>query len=180
MKTTTLLLAALAALTPGLFAQTQNPSGEESGARKGPPPPPRIVRVLDGDHNRVISAEEIANAASALQTLDTNGDGLISRPEMGPPPPPKKSEQKAKAKAREEGKPTTQRPRPKDPLIAALDADQDKSLSAEEVANAPAALAGLDKNADGQLTPKEFAPPPPRRQRHGSKPDASPSPSPTE
>lgn len=180
MKTTTLLLAALAALTPGLFAQTSNPSGEESGARKGPPPPPRIVRTLDANRDRVISAEEIANAASALRTLDANGDGLISRPEMGPPPPPKKSEVKAKAKAREEGKPTSRRPPPKDPLVAALDADQNKSLSAEEVTNAPTALAKLDRNGDGQLTQDEFAPPPPRRQRHGSKPDASPSPSPTE
>lgn len=36
-----------------------------------------------------------------------------------------------------------------------LDADRDETLSAEEIANAPAALAAADANKDGKLTREE-------------------------
>jgi len=42
--------------------------------------------------------------------------------------------------------------------MAAFDADKDHILSAQEIANAPAALRTLDKNKDGQLTPDEYLP----------------------
>lgn len=42
------------------------------------------------------------------------------------------------------------------PLTVAIDTDHDGSLSAEEIAAAPAALAKLDRNHDGKLTPDEF------------------------
>ena len=45
-----------------------------------------------------------------------------------------------------------------DPLMEALDADHDGSLSAEEIKNAPAALMNLDKNGDGKLTEDEVRP----------------------
>jgi hypothetical protein len=48
------------------------------------------------------------------------------------------------------------------PIMMALDANQDGRLSAEEIANATAALKTLDKNADGQLTMEELRPAPPR------------------
>jgi hypothetical protein len=41
----------------------------------------------------------------------------------------------------------------------ALDANHDGVISAEEIANAGAALLTLDKNGDGQLTPDEIHPP---------------------
>jgi len=44
------------------------------------------------------------------------------------------------------------------PLMRALDADQDGSLSSEEIANAPAVLRGLDKDRDGNVSPREWAP----------------------
>ncbi|MBI1760223.1 MAG: hypothetical protein HYR56_02195 [Acidobacteria bacterium] len=44
------------------------------------------------------------------------------------------------------------------PLMAALDADGDGVLSAEEISNAAAALRKLDKNGDGQLTEEELRP----------------------
>lgn len=44
-------------------------------------------------------------------------------------------------------------------LMKALDADGDGVISAEEIANAPAALKALDKNGDGKLTPDELRPP---------------------
>src|SRR5262249_31396584 len=61
--------------------------------------------------------------------------------------------------------------RPAPPTIAARAADGDGLISADEIANASAALRKLDKNDDGQLTPDEYHPRPPKRddQQGGSK-----------
>jgi len=53
--------------------------------------------------------------------------------------------------------------RPKPPLEQVLDANADGVIDAGEIANAPAALKKLDKNADGKLTPDEYRPPRPPR-----------------
>ena len=42
------------------------------------------------------------------------------------------------------------------PVLAALDADKNGEISAEEIDNAAAALKKLDKNGDGYLTRLEF------------------------
>ncbi len=47
------------------------------------------------------------------------------------------------------------------PLFDALDTNHDGVLSADEIANAPAALKALDKNGDGQITRDELRPPGP-------------------
>lgn len=53
---------------------------------------------------------------------------------------------------------------PHDPLRAALDADGDHELSADEIKTAAAAVAKLDRNGDGKIDHEEFRPPrPPRR-----------------
>lgn len=52
-------------------------------------------------------------------------------------------------------------PRPKPPIIAALDTNQDGVISALEIANAATALKTLDKNGDGKLTGDEYIPPRP-------------------
>lgn len=44
------------------------------------------------------------------------------------------------------------------PLMKALDADQDGTISASEIQNASKALASLDKNNDGSLTADELRP----------------------
>ena len=52
-----------------------------------------------------------------------------------------------------------------DAVMTALDANNDGSLSAEEIKNAPAALKRLDKNGDGKITEDEVRPNfPPRRE----------------
>lgn len=48
--------------------------------------------------------------------------------------------------------------RPLPPIVKALDANGDGIISADEIANAPAALKTLDKNGDGQLTHDEYMP----------------------
>lgn len=44
------------------------------------------------------------------------------------------------------------------PVLAALDADKNGEISAEEIDNAAAALKKLDKNGDGKLTEEELRP----------------------
>lgn len=44
------------------------------------------------------------------------------------------------------------------PILAAVDADHDGTISAAELKAAPAALKSLDKNGDGQLTQDELRP----------------------
>ena len=48
--------------------------------------------------------------------------------------------------------------RPVNPLVEALDADGDGEISAQEIANAAAALKKLDKDSDGKLTQEELRP----------------------
>ena len=56
---------------------------------------------------------------------------------------------------------------PPSPIVEAIDANHDGVIDASEIANAPAALKALDKNADGQLTRDEFLPPRPNGQPGG-------------
>jgi hypothetical protein len=51
---------------------------------------------------------------------------------------------------------------PPSPVVMVLDANHDLVIDAQEIANAPAALATLDKNGDGKLTPDELRPRPPQ------------------
>jgi hypothetical protein len=73
------------------------------------------------------------------------------------------------------GTPGFRRHRPPPPLVAALDANHDGVIDADEIANAPAALKTLDKNGDGKLTMDELMPPRPMR---GQGPDAHQGPPP--
>lgn len=52
-------------------------------------------------------------------------------------------------------------PPPPNPVLVVLDADRDRTLSADEIAGATEALLTLDANGDGELTPNELRPPPP-------------------
>ncbi|MDD4871163.1 MAG: hypothetical protein PHR77_11445 [Kiritimatiellae bacterium] len=51
---------------------------------------------------------------------------------------------------------------PVPPFITALDANSDKVIDADEIANIPSAIKKLDKNGDGKLTIDELLPRPPR------------------
>lgn len=94
MKTTTktaIVLAALGASAWMVIAQDQ-PPGRPDGPRRHRPPPPAVIGALDANHDRVIDANEIANASTALRALDKNGDGQLTPDEfvgkLPPPPPP--------------------------------------------------------------------------------------------
>jgi hypothetical protein len=159
MKTTMKTMLTLLALgSSALILNAQNsgnPPPEGGPGGMGPrhrPPPLPLVTVLDANHDRVIDANEIANASTALLTLDKNGDGQLTADEYMPPLPvdgPKDA------------------PRPPLPaVVKALDINGDGVIDASEIANAPAALKTLDKNGDGQLAPDEFIGPHPHMGPH--------------
>jgi hypothetical protein len=162
------------------------PSGGERPPHDGPPggpgrggPKPPLLLALDADGDGIISAQEIANASAALKALDKNGDGQLTQDELRPKgmgrrgpgqggpdgqgagpdgsdggqrPPPGDRPTREGGPGQDGGRP------PMPPLIAALDANGDGIISADEIANASAALLKLDKNGDGQLTPDEYRP----------------------
>jgi hypothetical protein len=62
--------------------QTDNNDTQNRGhGRRGGGP---LMQVLDTDKDKTLSADEIANASTALLTLDTNGDGMVSHSELRP------------------------------------------------------------------------------------------------
>jgi hypothetical protein len=165
MKNISKLVVAALALSSSAWIATAQPS--DTALPDGPPPGgpgmrhhrpgPAFLKALDANTNGVIEAEEIAKATTALKALDTNGDGQLSLEEaLGPRPP------------RPDGAPPVQaggtNGPPVPPILAALDANHDGVIDADELANAPAALKTLDRNGDGQLTPDEFMGP---RRGHG-------------
>lgn len=64
--------------------------------------------------------------------------------------------QDATANGDQDGSPQRGHRPPPPAIIAAIDANHDGVIDADELANASAALKALDKNGDGVLTPDEF------------------------
>ncbi|MFZ2658237.1 MAG: hypothetical protein WAX69_25115 [Victivallales bacterium] len=64
--------------------------------------------------------------------------------------------------------------RPVPPIMAALDANGDGVIDADEIANASAALKKLDRNGDGKLTIDEFRPQRPAGAHEGGKKPEAP------
>ena len=143
-------------------AQTNDVAPPGGPGMRGHRMPPPFIQVLDANRDGVIDADEMANAATALKTLDKDGDGKLSSAELFPPRP---EGAEGQGRSHPQGPPPgagfgggTNCP-PAPPIIAALDANSDGVIDADELANAPAALNTLDKNGDGQLTADEFLPP---------------------
>lgn len=150
----TLLIGATAgalwANDAGGDAQTGGPGGGRRHRRHSP-----IKAALDANQDRTIDASEIARAPAALRTLDKNGDGMLTIEELRPPRPegaevngsaPSGTNPEARQRRGKGGK-----HRRKHPLAAALDANHDRTIDANEIANASRALLQLDRNGDGQL-----------------------------
>ena len=95
----------------------------------------------------------------ALLALGASASLLIAQDNAGQQPPDGNSPPR-----RGPGMSGQRMPMP--PVIAALDANHDGTIDAEEIANASAALKKLDKNGDGKLTAEELRPPRPEGQRN--------------
>ena len=160
-------VAALALGSSAWFATAQdnNPAPGDGGPPGGPGmrphrPPPAFLKALDANGDGVIDADEIANATAALKALDANSDGKLTFDELFGPPPGAGQAGDGQRPPPPQGPPpgsgTDPHRPPPPPLIAALDANHDGVIDADELANAPAALKTLDRNGDGKLTPDEF------------------------
>lgn len=137
---------------PGQPSQPGQPARPSEPGRPGMPQPggDGLVRAIDADKNGEISADEIAGAADALKKLDRNGDGKITREEIGPPPQPA---------GRPGMPPEGFRPDPERFLgyMKQQDKDGDGKLSKDEVGERMREnFANLDKNGDGKLDDVEL------------------------
>ncbi len=87
----TLLALALAGATLTAIAQNEE-RPRPPGGPGGPDGRPRMVsplmEALDKNHDGVLDADEIKNAATALLKLDKNGDGKLAQEELRPARPP--------------------------------------------------------------------------------------------
>lgn len=116
----------------------------------------RVLDVLDADQDRILSAREIVTASSPLSRLDKDTDGKLSAEECGfflgdstsPKLDPRLEERARLAFMR------------LNPVLAALDADANGEISADEIENSSVTLRTLDHNWDGSLTPAEVLPEP--------------------
>lgn len=109
----------------------------------------RVLAVLDGDGDQILSPWEIITAPAALRRLDVNHDGKLTPEECGFRPgglPPDVAARVSLAFMRD------------NPVLAALDANHDGEISEEEIALSTAALKTLDLNRDGSLTADELLP----------------------
>jgi hypothetical protein len=175
MKKLAYIIAGLSLGTAAILsAQTTPTETGSSGPRRGghgpggPGGPGRgghpIVRALDTDKDRELSAAEITNAPASLRALDKNGDGTVSFDDLRPDRPadaPERPARKQRPDDAGKGERGSGRGRPADPVMLALDADGDRALSATEISNATNSLKALDANSDGKLTPDELRPLPP-------------------
>lgn len=64
----------------------RRPEGPGRGG-DGAPRGPRFFQLLDADHNGLISRDELARAATLMETLDENKDGSLDMRELFGPPP---------------------------------------------------------------------------------------------
>ncbi len=127
----------------GAVAQPQGPRGGHGpglGPRFNGPPP--LVKALDANQDGILDATELANATTALLTLDTNKDGQLTGNEFHAGPPP-----------------GARPPLPKD-VLEKYDTDQDGELNQAErqALHADIASGKIQPPAGGKRGPK--GPPP--------------------
>jgi Ca2+-binding EF-hand superfamily protein len=125
-------------------ARKSGPGGPpEAGRRQAPQP---IMSIFDTNHDGVLSAQEIAGAATALYNLDKDQDGQITVKEFC-----------AQGRARRSGGRNAP-PANVPPCFTLFDKNGDGVLSSQEIADASSVLKTLDKNQDGQITADEIRP----------------------
>ena len=82
-----LIFAILATVSMSSIVTAQRPGGQRGGGQRGGQrsAPSPMMMALDADKDGKLSAAEIANAATALKTLDKNADGILDSTELAPP-----------------------------------------------------------------------------------------------
>ena len=164
MKTQTILIALALALPAG-FAGAQAPDAPPPG--RPPEGGPRQADRPPGD--RLEGGPNVQRPQGRRDPAAPEGGPQRGpRPDGAPEGGPQQRGQRPEGAPGNPGGPDQGRPRFVPPIIAALDTNGDGEISAEEIANAPAALRKLDKNGDGKLTMEELLPMPPRGAQDGT------------
>ena len=123
--------------------------------------------TLDADGDGALEGAELPSQfLSLLSRADADGDGAASAAEIlalmtveaAGPPDQESAETEGGAGAPPGAGADGERPRPGIPLMTALDADQDGTVSESEIASAPESLRSLDVDGDGRLTTDELLP----------------------
>jgi Ca2+-binding EF-hand superfamily protein len=122
----------------------------------------QTLMAFDKNKDGKISKDELPERMQGLfDRADANHDGFLTPDEIRKLAAQTASSDEGerrdfgRGEGREEGRGGPPR---QDPLMAALDANHDGVISADELAHASEALKTLDKNSDGQLTPDEYRP----------------------
>jgi Ca2+-binding EF-hand superfamily protein len=126
------------------------------------------LMAFDGNSDGTLSRAEVPERFQGLfDRADANKDGALTKDEIKASAHATVQQGAERGRGGREGGPRggeggrfggRGRGGMMDPLLRALDADRDGALSEAEMANAPAALATLDVNGDGQLTGDEVRP----------------------
>lgn len=133
------------------------PGGEDMAAR---------LMSFDKDNDGKLSAAELPERMQGMMArADKNSDGFLTKEELtaaapsGPPQGEGRGGPRGAGGGREGrgGGPGGGMMR-MDPILSAVDADQDGTLSATEIQGSAAAIAKLDKDGDGKLTREEVRP----------------------
>lgn len=134
------------------------PRGGFPGMRRKSP----LLKALDKNGDGALTADEIKLAHKSLLTLDKNGDGNLTSEELAPlfknfkPPPGGPRGPGGRGPGGPPGMGGMMMRM--DPLLKALDKDADSELFEDEVVEAAASLARLDRNGDGRIEGDELRP----------------------
>jgi len=128
---------------PDRAGETQNRN--QSANRPNPIETDLLLSTLDKDHNKEISADELAAAPTVLLTLDKNQDGKLSEDEVAP------ASAASSGQGRRRGPGIMRMMK----ALSALDADENGVIDEAEIKNAAVALQKLDENHDSKLTEDE-------------------------
>lgn len=122
--------------------------GQRGGMRGGQRPVSPLMSALDANKDGKLSAEEIANAVTALKTLDKNNDGVLEATELAPSRPQRGGGGGGRGGWGDASSIVDR--------IMERDADKDKKLSKEEAGERMAGMFGqVDTDKDGFLSRSE-------------------------
>jgi len=141
----------------------RNGDGRLDASEVRPPAPPTVSDELtttlmgfDADKDGRLTRAEVPERFQGLfERADANKDGVLTAEEIRQSAAQQDQSSPATRGGEGRGRGAFAFP---DPLVTALDADQDNTLSASEIAAAAKALLTLDRNGDRQLTADEMQP----------------------
>ena len=143
------------------------PGGSIGGPARTPPEATAAFMTMDADGNGALEGAELSSPfQSLLARADADGDGAASEAEIlalmtaeaGGPGDGEQGEAGGRQAAPPEAGGDARPPQPAIPLMAALDPDQDGTVSEAEIGSAAQSLRALDGDGDGRLTPDELRP----------------------